>query len=172
VLATLTKRFRLLTDLLVSGLAFGVLLASLPFTAITAISSTAGMSCCVEGSGHCDSGMMSKKAPPPEPMCGLDAAGGIDEITIVAKTSEASKENSSHDSSQPSFTAPCSTDCCSQVWAGYRKPNRDFSYVIQRSAFQHKPRKLFSGHPSSTHLFTSTHFNKSIPRGPPSVEHT
>ena len=169
MLSSLTKRVCLIAQSTASVcLAILVLLATLTFTPVSTGASASLMSCCNGMAGHCDSGMMSKEAPPPEPMCGLDTDGDIDEITIVAEPPETSTKFSSDDSSHAAFNVPCPTECCSLVWAGYRKPNRDFNYLIERSAFQQNRRVLSSRHASSTHLFPSTHFNKSVPRGPPS----
>jgi hypothetical protein len=168
MLLSLTKRVRLIAQSTASVcLAIVVLLATLTFTQVSTGASASLMSCCNGMAGHCDSGMMSKEAPPLEPMCGLDTEGDIAEITIVAEPLETSTKFSSDDSSHAAFTVPCPTECCSLVWAGYRKPNRDFAYLIQRRVVAHNGSEERS-HALSQPLFTSTHFNKSIPRGPPS----
>lgn len=168
MLTSLTKRVRLITQSTASVcLAIVVLLATLTFTPVSTGASASLMSCCNGMAGHCDSGMMSKEAPPPEPMCGLDTDGDVDEITIVAEPLETSTKFSS-DSPHAAFTVPCPTECCSLVWAGYRKPNRDFVYLIQRRVVPHNRSEERSRHSLSQPLFTSTHFNKAIPRGPPS----
>ena len=147
------------------SVALVVLLATLTFTPVSSGRSASSMSCCNGMAGHCESGMMSQKAPPPEPMCGLDADSAIHKITVVAEPSN----SSSNEAPTASFTAPCGTECCSQVWAGYKRPNRDLNYLIQRRTIQQNHLEPLRRHPSSPDLFTSTSFNKSVPRGPPSL---
>ena len=166
----LTKPVRLIAQSTASVcLAIVVLLATLTFTPVSMGASASLMSCCNGMAGHCDSGMMSKDEAPPEPMCGLDTDGDVDEITIVAEPLETSTRFSSDDSSHAAFNVPCPTECCSLVWAGYRKPNRDFNFLIERRVVPHNRFEERSGHALSQPLFTSTHFNKAIPRGPPSL---
>jgi len=167
MLASLTKRVRFIAQsAALVCLTIVILLATLTFTPIRTGASVSLMSCCNGMAGHCDMGMMSKEAPPPEPMCGLDAKSAVDQITIVAEPTTSSKEGTT-----ASFTAPCGTECCSQIWAGYRRPNRDFNYLIQRGTVEQNHRESLRRYASPAHLFTSAHFNKTVPRGPPSVNH-
>ncbi len=114
--------------------------------------------------------MMSDDAPPPEPIEG-DTEAAIDEDIIVEAPSHATVEISSDETSPASVTLPCAPQCCSLIWASSRKPNRDLAYLIQGKTVAPQRREPLSRRASSPLLFTSTAFNKSIPRGPPELEH-
>jgi hypothetical protein len=159
MLATLTKRLRFLTHVFVSVLAVGVLLPTLPLTAVTAISSTSGMSCCPPGSSdHCDAGLMSKPPPPPEPVCGLHSSS----------TSTQQKSTAGNNKS-PSLKAPCAIDCCALARGSFTRPNLDLRGLVTRKAaarsftHQSRPRNL------TVLLLASEGFDKTVPRGPPDV---
>src|SRR4030095_5220866 len=125
MIATLTKRLRFLTHVFVSVLAVGVLLPTLPFTAINAISSTSGMSCCPPGSAdHCDAGLMSKPPPPPEPMCGLNTAVEK-QVGTTGATPKHPSQVSPEINKTPALKAPCSIDCCAFAQGSLKRPNID-----------------------------------------------
>jgi hypothetical protein len=170
MIATLTKRLRFLTHVFVSVLAVGVLLPTLPLTAVTAISSTSGMSCCPPGSSdHCDARLMSKPPPPPEPMCGLHTSveNGVD--TIIATSTSTQQKSTAGNNKSPSLKAPCAIDCCALARGSFKRPNLDLRGLITRKAaargftHQSRPRNL------PVVLFASEGFDKTVPRGPPEV---
>ena len=170
MLATLTKRLRFLTHVFVSVLAIGVLLPTLPLTAVTAISSTSGISCCPPGSSnHCDAGLMSKPPPPPEPVCGLhtSVANGVD--TIIATSPSTQQKSTAGNNKSPSLKAPCAIDCCALARGSFKRPNLDLRGLVSRKA---APRSFT--HQSSfpnlpVLLLASEGFDKTVPRGPPDV---
>ena len=170
MLATLTKRLRFLTHVFVSVLAVGVLLPTLPFTAITAISLTSGMSCCPPGSSdHCDAGLMSKPPPPPEPMCGLDTLveNGVD--TIIATSTSTQQKSTTGYNQSSSLKAPCSIDCCSLARGSFKRPNLDLRGLVTRKAAARSFTHQSSSPNPPVALLASGRFEKTIPRGPPNV---
>jgi hypothetical protein len=159
-------------------------IATLIPVASASLTKSSTMACCVGKTGHCESGIATKKVPPPksEPMCGLHGAEmEEDGITIVAKAdAEPSHPESQHShsqtaetkSSQPAaesalLSQPCHMDCASCAAGATRQQKRERN-SFQPTTFQNASLTAPSFDEGQPLLFSSSrHWEHVIPRGPP-----
>jgi len=174
-------------------LALGVLcflclfVAAEPFRIANASLTKSGtMPCCAGKAGHCDSGLKSKKVPPPksEPMCGLHGARmESDGFTIVAEPiAEPQHSHSQHVESSssgaetstsgpavesPSLNRPCHQECGSCAAVSTRQQKRDRG-IVAAAVFQNVSLITPPSFQTESLLFSSNeNWSEINPRGPP-----
>ncbi len=136
------------------------------------------MPCCVGKAGHCESGIVAKKVPPPksEPMCGLHGAEmENDGITIVAEPvvesphRHAAETNSSYPGAESkSLGQPCHMDCASCAASATRQQKRERT-LVQAIRQQTSSVTTQSRYEEHALLFSSNeNWEQASPRGPPS----
>lgn len=139
------------------------------------------MACCVgKAAGHCDSGIVVKKVPPPttEPMCGLEGAELADDgITIIAEpvvesphshsqTAEANSTRAAAESA--SVSQPCQMDCGACLGSSTRTQKRE-RVLVQAFALQPSSPANSDKFNYQSLLFSSNAgWKQTSPRGPPS----
>lgn len=137
------------------------------------------MPCCVgKAAGHCESGIASKKVPPPksEPMCGLKGAHVEDDgITIVAEPVAESPHSHSQTaestSAQPaaesaSLTSACHMDCASCAAGASRQQKRES--IVLSNTYRATSATTSSKYEDESLLFSaSDNWPRINPRGPP-----
>ncbi|HKY45055.1 MAG TPA: hypothetical protein VJM50_18335 [Pyrinomonadaceae bacterium] len=136
------------------------------------------MACCVGTAGHCDSGILAKKTPPPppEPMCGLDNSEFVnDDITIVAEPSHneshhslsRTAETTSHAAESTSISKPCQMECGACAASASWQQRRERGIV--QPATYHNPSLVaysrFENQPFS--FLPNEDWKQTSPRGPP-----
>ena len=172
-----TKRHKIHKLLSKGSLCCLCLLVALSFVAAflplaASANNSNSMPCCAGKSGHCDSGIIAKKAQrPQEPMCGLRREVENDGITIVAEPSQNQPHHASQSSSTGSEFASLRRACrmeCGVCTAGSSRQqsreralsqvdSRDLSTFATHSHRQYQP-PFFS---------SSDEWSRIIPRGPP-----
>src|ERR1041385_355271 len=152
--------------------------AAEPIRIVNASLSVNTMPCCV-GKTHCDSGMATKKVPPPksEPMCGLHGSQmENDGITIVAEPVVESRHSHSHaetNSSYPgaeskSLSQPCHMDCASCAASATRQQRERTLVPAIRELNSSVTTQ--SGYKEHALQFSSDgNSEQASPRGPPSI---
>lgn len=137
------------------------------------------MPCCVDkAAGHCDSGIVPKKVPPPrsEPMCGLDNSElEDDEITIVAEPSHneshdsfsQTAETTSHAAESNALSQSCQMDCGACTASSTRQQRRERG-IIQAVAYLNPSLIIHSRFENQPFSFSSNEdWEQTSPRGPP-----
>ena len=158
--------------------------AAEPIRIVNASLNTAStMPCCAGKAGHCDSGIVAKKVPPPksEPMCGLHGAEmESDGITIVAEPVVESPHSHSHgqtaetNSSYPgaeskSLGQPCHMDCTSCAAGATRQQKRERT-LVQTIRQQPSSVTTQSRYEEQALLSSSAEYwEQASPRGPPAI---
>ena len=135
------------------------------------------MPCCAGKAGHCDSGIASKRVPPPtsEPMCGMKGATMEDDgITIVAQPvhTQHSHTNAKTSSSGPavdsaSLSQPCHMDCGACAAGSARQQKRDrglLQAIVARTA---SPMALLQVESQPLFFSSNEDWDRISPRGPP-----
>jgi hypothetical protein len=131
------------------------------------------MPCCVgKAEGHCDSGLLTPKLPPPpvnEPMCGLGSVHS--QTSRIAETTSPHSEtesNSSRVTAAESIGDPCQMDCgaCATVSSRHK---RQKDLILARITDQ-TPSTTITHLDNSTSFYSSNNnWTRINPRGPPSV---
>lgn len=132
------------------------------------------MPCCAgKEEGHCDSGLLTPKPPPPpvnEPMCGLTPLHS--QTSRVAETTTSPhadvEANASQVSTAESISEPCQMDCgaCATVTT---RNKRQKSLILARIAL-HAPTTTAAVFDNSTSFYSSNeNWTRINPRGPPAT---
>jgi len=132
------------------------------------------MPCCAGKTGHCDSGLAPKKAPPrtSEPLCGLDNSAAADDAnTIVAEPlHNHSESSSSGPAAEPlSIKHPCRMDCGACSTGSSRQQRRDRSIVQPVSSVNASLVAHALVETSPITVSSNENREQTSPRGPPPV---
>lgn len=170
------NRLRSFTIFFVSRFLVLFILSSFAVTLLPIATTSAdhsSMPCCAgKDEGHCDSGLLTPKPPPPpvdEPMCGLtplhSQSSGVAETTSPHADVES---NASQVSTAESISEPCQMDCgaCATVTT---RNKRQKSLTLARIAL-HAPAITAAVFDNSTSFYSSNeNWTRINPRGPPAT---
>ena len=169
------NRLRSFTMFFVSRFFVLFILSSFALTLLPIATTSAdhsSMPCCVgKEEGHCDSGLLTPKPPPPvtEPMCGLPSLHSqSSRIAETASTHADAESNTSQVSAAESISEPCHMDCGACATVTTR--NKRQKSLIHARITLHAPAITAAVFDNSISFYSSNeNWTRINPRGPPAT---